>query len=364
MNCKDNNNFYHQKINSNNKINSSTNQTLKDKFKNKQEIEKLVQSSPRFNEDLEILNYVNSGSCGIVYEGKVKKNTNKKVALKFIINSLLEAKREKNERIKKRLFNEIYFLNKLKQKNITYLYGVYEVSDCSCIVLELAKYHDLEHFQRKLIQKKTLSETLLVYITKQILDALNYCHKSQISHTDIKHQNILIDENLNIKLTDFSVSFTYANVEPDKKIPLPFAGTSLFMSPEILCHEEIFPNQCNKIDIFSLGILLYHLAYAEYPYKLNLKDKKNFQEIKNKINKNDLIFPSKIKNFSSYFRDFLSKLLEKNISKRISISDALIHPWIKGAEFVFQEKEKIYDLEKFLINIVTDNIRSFNYYLK
>ena len=44
MNCKDNNNFYHQKINSNNKINSSTNQTLKDKFKNKQEIEKLVQS--------------------------------------------------------------------------------------------------------------------------------------------------------------------------------------------------------------------------------------------------------------------------------------------------------------------------------
>ena len=327
MDYKDNNNFYQPKINSNNKINSTSNQSLKQKYQNREEIQKLVKSCPRFNEDLEILNYINSGSCGIVYEGKVKKNSNKKVALKFIINSFLETKRDKKERIRKRILNEIYFLNKL-------------------------------------IQKKTLSETLLVYISKQILDALNYCHKSQISHTDIKHQNILIDENLNIKLTDFSVSFTYANVEPDKKIPLPFAGTSLFMSPEILCHEEIFPNQCNKIDIFSLGILLYHLAYAEYPYKLNLKDKKNFQEIKNKINKNDLIFPSKIKNFSSYFRDFLSKLLEKNISKRISITEALKHPWIKGAEFVFQEKEKIYDLEKFLINIVTDNIRSFNYYLK
>ena len=363
MDYKDNNYFYQQKINSNNKINSTSNQSLKQKFQNREEIQKLVKSCPRFNEDLEILNYINSGSCGIVYEGKVKKNSNKKVALKFIINSFLETKRDKKERIRKRILNEIYFLNKLKQKNITLLYGVYEITESSCIVLELAKYHDLDHFQKKLIQKKTLSETLLVYISKQILDALNYCHKSQISHTDIKHQNVLIDENLNIKLTDFSVSFTYANVEPNKTIPLPFAGTSLFMSPEILCHKEIYPSECNKIDIFSFGILLYHLAYAEYPYKLNLKDKKNFQEIKNKINKNDLIFPSKIKNFSSYFRDFLSKLLEKNIQKRISISDALKHPWIKGAEFVFQEKEKVYDLEKFLINIVTDNIRDFNYYL-
>ena len=354
--------------NRNNKsVNNQSNQSLKQSYQEISRIKNLVQKCNRFNEDLEILNYINSGSSGIVYEGRVRKSSNKKVALKFILNCLLDSKRDKKEKekIKKRVNNEIKFLNKLKQKNITLLYGVYEIpDDSSCMVLELAKYHDLEHFQRKLIQKKTLSETLLVYITKQILDALNYCHKSQISHTDIKHQNILIDENLNIKLTDFSVSFTYANVEPDKKIPLPFAGTSLFMSPEILCHEEIFPNQCNKIDIFSLGILLYHLAYAEYPYKLNLKDKKNFQEIKNKINKNDLIFPSKIKNFSSYFRDFLSKLLEKNISKRISITEALKHPWIKGAEFVFQEKEKIYDLEKFLINIVTDNIRSFNYYLK
>ena len=354
--------------NRNNKsVNNQSNQSLKQSYQEISRIKNLVQKCNRFNEDLEILNYINSGSSGIVYEGRVRKGSKKKVALKFILNCLLDSKRDKKEKekIKKRINNEIKFLNKLKQKNITLLHGVYEIpDDNSCMVLELAKYHDLEHFQKSLIQKKTLSETLLVYISKQILDALYYCHQSQIAHTDIKHQNVLIDENLNIKLTDFSVSFTYANVEPNKTIPLPFAGTSLFMSPEILCHKEIYPSECNKIDIFSFGILLYHLAYAEYPFKLTLKDKKNFQEINNKINKNDLIFPSKIKNFSSYFRDFLSKLLEKNISKRISITEALKHPWIKGAEFVFQEKEKIYDLEKFLINIVTDNIRSFNYYLK
>ena len=353
--------------NRNNKsVNNQSNQSLKQSYQEISRIKNLVQKCNRFNEDLEILNYINSGSSGIVYEGRVRKSSNKKVALKFILNCLLDSKRDKKEKekIKKRVNNEIKFLNKLKQKNITLLYGVYEIpDDSSCMVLELAKYHDLEHFQKSLIQKKTLSETLLVYISKQILDALYYCHQSQIAHTDIKHQNILIDENLNIKLTDFSVSFTYAGLEKNKKMILPFAGTSLFMCPEILGHKEIFPIECNKIDIFSFGILLYNLAYAEYPYNLSFKDKKNFKDIKMKIEKNGLIFPKKFKKFSPYFTRFLSCLLEKDITKRISINDALKDHWIKGADLVFQEKEKINDLEKFLVNVVTDNIRSFNNYL-
>jgi serine/threonine protein kinase len=353
--------------NRNNKsVNNQSNQSLKQSYQEISRIQNLVQKCNRFNEDLEILNYINSGSSGIVYEGRARKGSKKKVALKFILNCLLDSKRDKKEKekIKKRINNEIQFLKKLKQKNITLLHGVYEIpDDNSCMVLELAKYHDLEHFQKSLIQKKTLSETLLVYISKQILDALYYCHQSQITHTDIKHQNVLIDENLNIKLTDFSVSFTYAGFEKNKKMNLPFAGTSLFMCPEILGHKEIFPIECNKIDIFSFGILLYNLAYAEYPYNLTFKDKKNFKDIKTKIEKNGLVFPKKFKKFSPYFTRFLSCLLEKDITKRISINDALKDHWIKGADLVFQEKEKINDLEKFLVNIITDNIRSFNNYL-
>ena len=54
----------------------------------------------------------------------------------------------------------------------------------------------------------------------------------------------------------------------------------------------------------------------------------------------------------------------KNIKNRINIYDALEDPWIKGADLIFKEKEKLNDFEKFLINMVTDNIRSFNEYLK
>ena len=53
---------------------------------------------------------------------------------------------------------------------------------------------------------------------------------------------------------------------------------------------------------------------------------------------------------------FINKLLEKDIKNRFNIYDALNDPWIKGAELLFKEKEKIDDTEIFLINIITDNL--------
>jgi hypothetical protein len=60
----------------------------------------------------------------------------------------------------------------------------------------------------------------------------------------------------------------------------------------------------------------------------------------------------------------LENLLEKEIKSRINIYEALEDPWIKGADLLFKEKEKICDLEKFLIYMITDNVRSFNDYLR
>ena len=327
-------------------------QTYKEKYSNIKEIKNLVRNCPKFNADLEIIKFINSGSCGIVYEGKIKGKSNKKVALKFLLNKIMEAKRDKINNQNKPKFlpknnKEISLQTKIKHKNITAFYGVYSIPDSSCMVMELAKYGDLDYFQKKFIQKSCLSETLLAYISKQILNGLSFLHQSKIIHMDIKHQNILIDKNLQIKLTDLSVSFSYSN-QP-QYIVLPVAGT-------------ININDCNKIDIFSLGILLYNLAFGSYPYGLEISDKRNFELMFNKINTNSLFIP-KIEKLSSMFRDFLSGLLNKDISKRLSINEALNHPWIKAANEIFIEKEKINDLEKFLINLVTDNIKAFNDYI-
>jgi serine/threonine protein kinase len=229
--------------------------------------------------------------------------------------------------------------------------------------MDYAKYGDLEYFQKKLIQKKYLSETLIAYITIQILEGLQYCHQCKIINMDIKQQNILIDENLIIKIADFSVSQSYESCKEGGKFNLPLAGTSLYMSPEVLGKYEIDVEDCNKVDIFSLGTLIYNCAYGQFPYSLEFSDRKNFKIIYEKIKQQLLIFPN-IKSYSPLFKNFLRSLLNKNIKNRYSIQDAMEDPWIKGTKLIFKEKEKMHDLEKFLISIVTDNIKSFNDYLK
>ena len=159
------------------------------------------------------------------------------------------------------------------------------------------------------------------------------------------------------------MSQSYENCQNGSKFCLPLAGTSLYMSPEVLKKMEIDIEDCNKIDMFSLGTLLYNLAFGQFPFNLEFSDRKNFKGILEKINQKNLSFPN-TKSYSNLFKNFLKGLLNKNLKNRFSIWEAMEDPWIRGAKLIFKEKEKMYDLEKFLINIVTDNIKLFNDYLK
>jgi serine/threonine protein kinase len=215
---------------------------------------------------------------------------------------------------------------------------------------------------KTLLKRKVLSETILCYFAKQILEALEYMHKCKIIHNDIKQGNIVVDSNLDIKITDFSVSCTYANFEPDDCVEFPFMGTSKYICPEILGHVKMAVKEACKIDLYSFGVTLYELAFGKYPYKLNEVENKKYDDILNNIKQEKLEFP-KDKKISTLFKDFLSHLLDKNYQTRYDIQQALNHPWIKGAKIINDEKENIYYLESFLINAITDNIPKFNDYI-
>ena len=324
----------------------------------------IYKNGPNFFKNFEIDEFLNYGSVGHVFKGKYKLNKSP-VALKFIINRLKREKREKKEKRtnKNEASQEIKIWEKLHNSNITEIYAHLKINDyCKFSVLEYAKYGDLSYFMKYLLERSVFSETALNYFGKQILEGLEYIHRCKIVHMDIKPGNVLIDSDLNVKLTDFSVSCNYSSLNPKVQFKFPLAGTSKFMAPEIISNELMEIREAEKIDIYSLGVNLYYLFYGEYPYNLKDVKIKDYQGILRKIKEEELVF-NKSRKISKYFKDFLTKILEKDYKKRLSITQAIYHKWIQGAYIIFDEKENTYNLENFLVKLITDNIPKFNKYI-
>lgn len=314
----------------------------------------LLDNKNKLLEIFEIKEFLDSGSESLVYK-VLNKNTQKPFVLKFIFN--------KYDR--KRNINEFNILNKLKNINIISSYGITEIlkGELDCVIMEYGKLGNIKSFMRNKLKRDYLSESLLCYFTCQILNGLIYCHKCNICHFDIKPQNIIIDEFLNAKIIDFSISLDYQKIKTNK-IQLTFRGTNAYMAPEVIITKIIDKNNLNKIDLYSLGVTLYFLAFGKFPYDIIKEDTKYINIIYNKIQNNKLEFYKEEKYYSLVFIDFLQKILEKDINKRINIYEAFNHPWIKGGNILLEEKEKISNISNFLIYLMTNHFFNFIDYLK
>lgn len=342
--------------NTQNKSETGCSKYEKDYYKNIKNMNSFLKANgPKFFEDFELVDFINNGSVGYVYRGNVKKNK-KPIAIKFIMNE--------NRRDKKEFYQEFEISRKLHHPNINEIYALTKINDGSYFfIIEYEKYGDLINLVKNLLKKKTLTETSLSYFAFQILKGLEHMHRCKILHLDIKPGNILIDSNLNAKLTDFSISCSYAAFNPGDIATIPFSGTSKFMSPEILLRKNIKIRDIEKIDVYSFGVCLYYLFYGEFPYNLSQVKSKNYPEILKNMEEKKLEFSKDIE-ASELLKDFFAKTLEKDYTKRLNIRQALNHPWIRGAAIINNEKENIYNQENFLIKLITDNIPKFNEYIK
>ena len=229
--------------------------------------------------------------------------------------------------------------------------------------MEEAHYGDIRSFQKNFLKRLILSESMICFLAYQILNGINYCHKCKIAHLDIKLKNIVINNYLNAKLIDFSISLDYKNKDKNDEIKLPCRGTNFYISKEVLLSEKIKVNDLNKVDLYSFGVVLYNLAFNRFPYNLTHGDEDNYDIILKKITDSDIDFKNS-ESYSNYFLDFMKNLLEKDINKRISIEDALNHYWIKGATILLDEKEKCSNQSSFISYLITDHFKSFNDYIK
>lgn len=309
--------------------------------KNYNELKQLIEENM---ESLELKELIGYGGESHVYKSLIK-NVKRPVTLKVIYNN---KKHYKNS-------IEIEIANKLKNKNVVKFFGMKSIKNanfnCDCIVMEYSKFGNIRQFQRNFIKRNNMSESTLCYFASLILKGLKYCHMSKIAHYDIKPQNIIIDESLNLKLIDFSISINYKEKD---KIKLPNQGTDHYRAPEVLNSEIIDTKYLEKVDLYSLGSMLFNLAFGVYPDEFTIK------ELEEKYNS---LIEENNSNYSKYFFDFIKQLLQIDINKRINLKQAMEHYWIKGAEILLDEKEKMSNANIFLSHLIFDFFPNFNKYI-
>ena len=191
-----------------------------------------------------IIKLLGEGGFGKVY--LVEKNS-KYYALKKI--SLKELSEEDRELCKK----EIDILSSFNNKYIVKFYEAYLEDDCLNIIMEYAGDSNLKTFIDKYkIKSQLIDEKSIKYIILQICLGLKEIHKANIIHRDLTPDNIFINENnLRIKIGDFGIS----KVLETKNYAKSKIGKYKYFAPEI----ELGQKYNNKVDIYSLGCIIYEL---------------------------------------------------------------------------------------------------------
>ena len=244
------------------------------------------------------------GAFGKVYLG-IHKLTGLKVAVKTIEKSFMQ-----DERTRKKVFQEVYIMNKIHDKNVIRLLELFESPKHLMIVLEYAGGGDLLQLLRT---RGRISEQEARPIFKQVVDAVIACHTQDIIHRDIKLDNILLNEEMTlIKLCDFGVSRV---AKHGLKISEQ-CGTPAYLAPEIIVNEGYEPF---FVDVWSMGILIYALLSATVPFKA-----KTIAELHKIILRGKYEFPEY---FSEQIKDLIREMLNPVPHLRIKLHDLKQHEW-------------------------------------
>ncbi|NXX58870.1 TSSK1 kinase, partial [Scopus umbretta] len=201
-------------------------------------------------------NTLGEGSYGKVksaYCDRLKRN----VAIKII-----DKRKTPRDFLERFLPREIDALRRLRHPSIIKTYEIFETSAGKVyIVMELGEKGDLLDYIKI---TGAMEEDIARSKFQQLASAIKHCHDSDFAHRDLKCENILLDEELNIKLSDFGFSKSLSRDENGRTIlSKTFCGSAAYAAPEVL---QGIPCDPRISDIWSLGVILYTMVYALMPF--------------------------------------------------------------------------------------------------
>lgn len=212
----------------------------------------MLSKGQKINDRYEIIKTIGEGGMANVY---LANDTilDRKVAIKVLRGDL-----SNDEKFIRRFKREALSVSNLSHPNIVEVYDVGEEDGNYYIVMEYIEGKTL----KQLLQKRgalTLNE--VIDIMTQLTDGLAHAHEAYIIHRDIKPQNIMIEDNGLVKITDFGIAMALNSTQLTQTNSV--MGSVHYLPPE----QANGKGSTVKSDIYSLGILMYELLTGSVPFK-------------------------------------------------------------------------------------------------
>ena len=294
----------------------------------------------------EIHKQIGKGSMGLVYEG-YDPFSDRKVAVKVALSDALKDK-ESGERYRKMFFNEAHTAGMLRHPNILEILDAGADGEECYIVMELVEGADT-------LKSYTSPDSLLP--TKQVIEiifkcakALDYAHRKGVVHRDIKPTNILVTNDKDIKIGDFSIAHIIS-ADTTHTMPMGFVRSPRYMSPEQVQEDTI----TNQTDLFSLGIVMYELLTGKHPFIAE-----SFSRLIHKIINEK---PPPLSTYRSDLPEILEKIvhhaLQKSQEKRYKMGLNMAADLTLAFDYLEEPQENIELQEKFNAIQQLDFFREF-----
>ena len=270
----------------------------------------MLSKGQKINERYEIVKNIGEGGMANVY---LAKDTilDRSVAIKVLRGDL-----SNDDKFIRRFQREALSVSNLSHPNIVEVYDVGEEDGGHYIVME---YIDGKTLKQLLKKRESLTLSEVIDIMTQLTDGISHAHASYIIHRDIKPQNIMIEDDGRIKITDFGIAMALNATQLTQTNSV--MGSVHYLAPE----QASGKSATIKSDIYSMGILMYELLTGNVPFRGDNAVEIALKHMKDKIpsiRKQDPSIPQSVENI-------LIKATAKNPRNRYDTAsemhDDLIH---------------------------------------
>lgn len=300
--------------------------------------------------DIRMGDYILGQTLGQGEFGKVRMGWKKEGGVQVAVKIIRKEKLETQNRLTK-IHREIAILRQLDHPNIVRLHEMVETTSTIGIILEYASGGELFDY---ILANRYLRDHAARPLFAQLISGVDYLHKKGIVHRDLKLENLLLDRNQNLIITDFGFANTFdpadeLGLEVESKLHRrsfikrnnldvvhsngfrrgdlmsTSCGSPCYAAPELVNSDGVYTGR--KVDVWSCGVILYAMLAGYLPYDDDPANPEgnNILQLYAYIEATPLVFPEYI---TPHSRDLLRRILVSDPRRRADLFEIARHSWL------------------------------------